>query len=202
MGSSGAGRRCGAGAGDVNAAQWVMHATEGMPPGVVSRVRAETLAHLQDAEAAAEADVRPWLGHPQETRLELGRLYLTQGELSGPKGSQGMSSRTPPLWMHVVFLVVLLVLTGLHPTSMAVVGVALYIIALGCSRGLPTEFAWKWQHLGLVGAVALRAVPSALPLPLELAIGALLTLLWSLGFWKLWYHDARLRRTLALERAT
>lgn len=186
----------------MNAAQWVMRATEGMPPGVVSRVRAETLAHLQDAEVAAEVDVRPWLGHPEETRVELGRLYLTQDELSGLQGSEGMSLRTPPLWMHAVFLVVLLVLTGLAPTSMAVVGVVLYAIALGYSRGLPGGFAWKWQHLGLVGAVALRAVPSALPLPLELAIGVLLMLMWSLGFWKMWHGDARLRRTLALERAT
>ena len=64
----------------MKASEWLVRATQDLPAGVTARVKADTLAHLQDAELDEDADVRPLLGRPDRTAAELRRLYLTNDE--------------------------------------------------------------------------------------------------------------------------
>ena len=64
----------------MKASEWLVRATQDLPAGVTARVKADTLAHLQDAGVDEDADVRPLLGRPADTAAELKRLYLTNAE--------------------------------------------------------------------------------------------------------------------------
>ncbi|WP_102125270.1 hypothetical protein [Deinococcus planocerae] len=205
----------------MNAREWLEQATMGMPEAVRDRVRAETLAHLEDAGVGEGEDVRDVLGSPERMERELGRLYLPPREIG--------VLRRDPSYLSAAGYGLLVLLTYVAPffllfstfhslrfdlelpqaRLLSQVALSLlwsWLIALLLTRGLGSERRRLWHGalgfatwLGWYGLDSLVGSLGEGPLDRWSVVGLALPLCGACFFlWKAWRDDGRLRRTLAL----
>lgn len=193
----------------MKSSEWLVRATQDLPAGVTARVKADTLAHLQDAGIDEQEDVRPLLGRPDDTAAELRRLYLTNKEwlehqksrtsITGFDLSEWLILGWPALllwsvfddrapfhgfWfvqglLAILFLVMLALTWRMHPLRCK--SWRLWSVAL-CS--LPMQ--WTYFNEVIFGGELSLSVP--------IICAVLLS-----GGWFQYRRDARLARTLTLE---
>lgn len=191
----------------MNAETWLQLATADLPPAVARRVRAETLAHLEDLRAAgkSEALALAYLGSPRELNRELLGEYMGVTEWSRLEQNHAPWLSHPLVWL--VFLTFLVGQVWATPTALGAMGlgfaVAVWVFSLRLSllRAQPWQwtglmFGLSWQWLGLAASRWMSGEP--------LVAVALVALVFAAA-WKhlhrLLRQDARLRRTLEAERA-
>lgn len=197
----------------MKASEWLVRATQDLPAGVTARVKADTLAHLQDAELDEDADVRPMLGRPDRTAAELRRLYLTNDEwLELRSGGKDRTGFDPSEWIILGAPMLLwLVLSAHNPLrsvpfhgiwSVQSLLLLLVVVTLWLTQRFHPVRRRNWRLWMLMVCFMVVQWPTTT----ELLFGgrhwlALPTLiLWLTYCARLQYRrDARLARTLALE---
>ncbi len=188
----------------MKASEWLVRATQDLPAGVTARVKADTLAHLQDAGVDEWADVRPLLGRPADTAAELKRLYLTNDEWLNlvPKKTFWTVAAA---WLNVLIWPTFLLWSWWEPRVPLnangwlwggfAMGVTVMAIVLGRLPAARRRL-WLSPAVGLVylAVFVLMGLLAAQPGILLLLLGLIVR-----EIWQIWHTDARLARTLLLE---
>lgn len=188
----------------MKASEWLVRATQDLPAGVTARVKADTLAHLNDAGVDEAADVRPLLGRPEDTAAELRRLYLTNDEWQNliPRKTFWSVSAS---WLNALIWPVFLIWSVFESRSPlnanwwlwggCAVAVAAGLVLLTRLHRIRLR---TWLELAgnllFITVFVLLGLPSVFPM-LFLFLMAM-SVRW---LWQIWRKDARLARTLALE---
>ncbi|MFK7603132.1 hypothetical protein ACI3L1_13075 [Deinococcus sp. SM5_A1] len=186
----------------MKASEWLVRATGDLPTGVTARVKADTLAHLQDAGLDREADVRPVLGRPEDTAAELRRLYLTNREWQGfsPQPSlllrvgEGMQAF---LWPAILIWSLFEPLTPLHGNWPLWWGIAVVVsVFLSITQRQHPALRRLWRELLASWSypATLVMLPGRDPVFIALALT-----LFVYATYTIWHRIARLSRTLTLE---
>lgn len=196
----------------MNAETWLNAVAADFPPGVASRIRAEYSAHLEGLRGSglAEPEALAQLGNARAINRKLMWNYMTRAEL---KWHRNPVEWWAPLVVGTVglFTTYLVVWEGSDPLLLVGGTGVLLLIGFGWwfTRNFDTPRRGLWRNaaglLGLLGYTLLWGVHG-----LEFAseLGMLVHVFWLnvvsvLGMVALvWLNNIRLRRTLALERAT
>lgn len=186
--------------------EWLFSATLDMPSGVKERVRAETLAHLEDAGALQAADVRGVLGSPQQVNRELRRLYLTADEYCrlvtepAKKGTAGLDVFSLLAWPGLAVWFLFDSHAPLHGQwPFLLTFVVCSAAMLWLTQALPVSRRRLWRNLASNVAFSMMylTLPEVVNTFSYMGIVLLGLLLYRLAhdFWL----DVRLQRTLKLE---
>ncbi|QLG13353.1 hypothetical protein HLB42_20725 (plasmid) [Deinococcus sp. D7000] len=188
----------------MKASEWLVRATQDLPAGVTARVKADTLAHLQDAGVDEWTDVRPLLGRPADTAAELKRLYLRNAEWLNlvPRKTFWTITAT---WLNALMWPAFLLWSLLEPRSplntngwlwggltLGVTVMALVLAQLPAAR----RRLWLSPAGGLVYLTVFVLMGL---MPVWPGIFFYLLALTVREIWRIWHTDARLARTLSVE---
>lgn len=193
--------------------QWLDAATRGLPASARVRLEREYAAHLEDSVACGESDTLSLLGQPEAVRQSLRRLYLSQDELAWRSSGYSIGMVVNGLAILAVFALTLWSSLARRPFWTVISLPALGLVLFGLAY-LLTQRLERRQRAFVMDSVCVLLF-CALPAGLGLAAlpkGERLSYLLSGNGWHLaallglgalslagmFWHEKKLRRTLAL----